>query len=252
MGVDPLPGSEAVSQSMNCYVYVLNDPINGVDAYGLEDFEVLFGDALNPLGFLRGGFEFIGGQLVKCQLSGIERSERKARSGVRMENLNQAQQQVIELNKALEQEAHRVAGWAVCCLIFALAASALVAATKSLVFLVVALFAWFFAWNRRRLWRFLIACLPPPNENQDAWLEKTVERLRNPPSWYRFSEDVAAVTFLMGFGLITIVVASTSGMWMRLLYAACWLLIAILLVTARLAQRSMAIQESPPIHVRMR
>jgi hypothetical protein len=159
--------------------------------------------------------------------------------------VNQTQKQVVELSKAVEQEAHRVARWAIYCLIFALAASALVAATKSLVFLVAALFAWFFAWNRCMLWRFLISCLPPPNENQDAWLEKTVEAPRNPPSWYRFSEQLAAVTFLIGFGIITIVVTSSSGMWMRLLYAVCWLLIAILVVLARIANRRQRRTNSP-------
>jgi hypothetical protein len=154
-----------------------------------------------------------------------------------MDNVNQTQQQVVELIKALEREAHRVARWAVTCLIFALATSALVAATKSLFFRVVALFAWFFAWNRWRLWRFLIACLPPPNENQDGWLEKTVEGLMNPPSWYRLSEHVAAVTFLIGFGTITVVVTSTSGTWIRLLYALCWLSIAIVFVIDRIAHR---------------
>jgi hypothetical protein len=147
------------------------------------------------------------------------------------------QQPVVELSNALEQEVHRVARWAICCLIFALGASALVIATRSLVFLVVAVFAWFFAWNRWRLWRFLIACPPPPTENQDAWFEKTLQRLLNPPSWYRLSEYVAAVTLLMLFGIITFVVTSTSGTWMRLLYGMCWLLIGIVVVFGRIAHQ---------------
>lgn len=151
--------------------------------------------------------------------------------------MNQTQQQVIELQKALEREAHRVARWAVYCLILALATSALAVATKSLVFIVVALFAWFFVWNRRRLWRFLLACLPRPDENQEAWLDKTIGGLLKPPSWYRFSEHVAAVTFLICFGIITIEVTSTSGTRMRLLYGMCWLLIGIVVVAGRIAHR---------------
>ena len=65
MSVDPLPGSETASQSMNRYVYVLDDPVNGVDTYGL-----LEGDFF----VMQGGYEFIGGQLVSCQLDGIPMS----------------------------------------------------------------------------------------------------------------------------------------------------------------------------------
>jgi hypothetical protein len=161
-----------------------------------------------------------------------------------MASMNQTQQQVAELRKALEREAHRVGRWAIYCLIFALATSALAIATKSLVFIVVALFAWFFVWNRWRLWRFLVACFPPPSENQAAWLEKTVEGLLKPPSWYRLSEHIAAVTFLVCFGIITVVVMSTSGTWMRLLYGMCWLLIGIVVVFGRIVHRGQKRKDS--------
>ena len=36
MGVDPLPGSEGLPQSLNRYAYVLNDPLSLVDPLGLE------------------------------------------------------------------------------------------------------------------------------------------------------------------------------------------------------------------------
>jgi RHS repeat-associated protein len=72
MGVDPLPGSEDVSQSMDRYAYVLDDPVNGIDPYGLaaDDFEVLFGTPGDPA-LVTGGYQWIRGQLVKCQVSGI-------------------------------------------------------------------------------------------------------------------------------------------------------------------------------------
>src|SRR5262245_7745073 len=164
-----------------------------------------------------------------------------------MDNVNQTQQYVVDLSKALSQEARRVARWAICCLIFALAVSALAAATQSLVFLVVALFAWFFSWNRWRLWRFLVASLPPPSENQNAWLGRTLEGLLNAPSWYRFSENFAAVTFLICFGIITFIVTSTSGAWMRLLYAMCWLLLGIVVVFGRIVRRG---QEQENLHTK--
>ena len=81
-------------------------------------------------------------------------------------------------------------------------------------------------------------CLPPPNENQDAWFEKTIQGLLNPPSWYRFSNHVATLTFLMLFGIITFVVTSISGTWMRLLYAVAWLMIAIRLGIWRTGARA--------------
>jgi len=65
MSVDPLPGSENASQSMDRYAYVADDPVNGIDPYGL-----LTGDFL----VLQGGWEFIHGQLFNCQIDGISTS----------------------------------------------------------------------------------------------------------------------------------------------------------------------------------
>src|SRR5438270_7056921 len=136
-----------------------------------------------------------------------------------MDDANQTKEQVIALSNALEKESRRVARWAIISLMFAVAVCVLVAATKSVVFLVVALFAWFFAWNRWKLRRFLAAYLPAPSENQRAWIQNAAEGLRHPPAWYRLSEYIAAVTFLAIFLLITIEVTLTSGTWMRVLYA---------------------------------
>ena len=59
-----------------------------------------------------------------------------------MDDANQTKEQVIALSNALEKESRRVARWAIISLMFAVAVCVLVAATKSVVFLVVALFAW--------------------------------------------------------------------------------------------------------------
>lgn len=147
-----------------------------------------------------------------------------------MDDANQTNEQAIVLSNALESESRRVARWAIVCLIFAVAVSVLVIATKSVVFLVVALFAWFFAWNRWKLRRLLTAHLPPPSENQDAWIQNAANELQNPPAWYKFSEYIAAITFLAMFLLITIQVTLTSGTWMRVLYGACWVFIAAVVV----------------------
>ncbi len=141
-----------------------------------------------------------------------------------MNDANQTEHQFLALSSALEKETRRVARWFISCFVFAIAVSVLVAATKSFVFLAVALFAWFFAWNRWKLRRLLRSYLPSPNENQDAWVENTVSGLQNPPAWYRYSDYIAAFAFLAAFLLITIEVTSNSGIGMRSLYALCWVL----------------------------
>jgi len=53
MGVDLVPGSTAVPQSLDGFVYVFNDPVNGIDTTGLLA-------------------EFIGGQAVSCYSDGLQ------------------------------------------------------------------------------------------------------------------------------------------------------------------------------------
>lgn len=139
-------------------------------------------------------------------------------------------QQVIALADAVQTECRRVALWLVAALVLALAASLLAAATKSIVLVVVAAFAWFFAWNRWMLRRFLSAFLPPPTEKVEAWLEDATKGLQHPPAWYRCSEYIALLTFFLLAALVTIIVVSTSGIWMRLLYAALWAISVALIV----------------------
>jgi len=142
------------------------------------------------------------------------------------------------LANALQKQCSRVARWMVVSFLLAIAASILAAATKSIAFLAVALFAWFFAWNRWKLRRFLVAFLPPPAENAHLWCEKATKALQNPPAWYRYSEYIALVTFFAIAAAETIVVASTSGTWMRLLYVACWAVsLAVVLARVRNVRR---------------
>jgi len=156
-----------------------------------------------------------------------------------MDEANQIGQQVLSLSNALDSEAKRVWRWAIYCLLFAIAVSALTVAAKSLVFLLVAMFAWFFAWNRWKLARLLRSYLPPPSQDQQAWMESAIKRLENPPAWCRYSEYGAGVTFLLLFALITIEVTATSGIWMRVLYGVCWLLsLAAIVIRVRNARQN--------------
>ncbi len=153
-----------------------------------------------------------------------------------MDDVNQTNQ-VIALTDALKGEIRRVARWTIACFIFAVAVSVLVVVTKSVIFFVVALFAWFFAWNRWRLRHYLAAFLPPQQDKQGGWIESVVHGLQTPPPWYRFSEYIAAVTFIALFLLITIVVVATTGTGMRILFAACWLLLVTRLVVGVTSSR---------------
>src|SRR6266496_4067871 len=128
-----------------------------------------------------------------------------------MDDVSPTNQQVITLGNALEKESQRVSHWPITCFIFAIAVSVLVAVTESFVFLSVALFAWFLAWNRWMLRRFLRSFLPAPKQNESSWLEDATQALQHPPAWYRYSEGIAALTFFAAFVLITIEVTSSSG-----------------------------------------
>lgn len=155
-----------------------------------------------------------------------------------MDEARQTGQLAVSLSNALDKEAKRVVRWAISCLMFATAVSTLTVATKSLVFFPVAIFAWFFAWNRWKFARLLYSHLPSPDQDQYAWMESVIRSLQNPPAWYGYSEYLAALTFLMLFGLITIEVTATSGIWIRVLYAVCWLLsLAVIVIRLRDARK---------------
>jgi Flp pilus assembly protein TadB len=148
-----------------------------------------------------------------------------------MDDVSPTNQQIVALRNALEKESQRVSRWLIACVIFAVAVSVLVVVTKSLVFVIVALFSWFFVWNRWMLRRFLRSFVPPPNEHESScWVERAMEALQHAPAWYRYSEGIAALIFFAAFVLITIEVTSSSGVWMRLLYVVCWVLLGIRVV----------------------
>jgi hypothetical protein len=139
-----------------------------------------------------------------------------------MEAPNNIERQVMALSKALEKEARRVRRWLIVCFVFAVAISSLAIKSKDFVFLVVALFFWFFAWNRWKLWCFLRAFLPPPSENQEQWMHSAVGGLERSRFWYWVSEYIAVLTLLAAYVLITILNFSTGEKWMRVFIVACW------------------------------
>lgn len=143
-----------------------------------------------------------------------------------MEESNITPDHIIALSDALKKESKRVRRWLAICIVFAVGVSALVAVTRSFAFLAVALFAWFFVWNRWRLRAFLQSFLLAPSESQHEWLRNVAHQLENPPRWYKYSEYLAAVTFFALYALITVEVTARSGIWMRALYAVCWLVLA--------------------------
>lgn len=143
-----------------------------------------------------------------------------------MEEPNITPDQILAMSDALKKESKRVGRWLVLCIIFAVVVSALAAATRSFSFLAVALFAWFFVWNRWKLRGSLQSFLPAPSEGQGGWLRNAAHELGHPPRWYKYSEYVAALTFIVLFALITVEVTATSGIWVRILYAGCWIVLA--------------------------
>ena len=119
-----------------------------------------------------------------------------------MDDVSPTNPQVIALGNALQKESQRVSNWLITCFTFAIGVSVRVAVTKSFV-LGVALFAWFFVWNRWKLRRFLRSFLPAPTENLGLWMQHAIQALQHAPAWYRYSEGIAALTFFAAYVLIT-------------------------------------------------
>lgn len=65
-----------------------------------------------------------------------------------MEGVDNIEQQIEILSKALKSEKARFGRWFVFCCFFAIAVSALAALTNSAWFFAAAGFGWFFVWNR--------------------------------------------------------------------------------------------------------
>jgi magnesium-transporting ATPase (P-type) len=164
--------------------------------------------------------------LSRCRLPEL----RPGASWNEVQDANQIETQLAALQSGLRWEISRAARWLITSILFAAGVWVVAALAKSILFLIVALLALFFIWNRWKLWRLLRNFLPAPSQNQREWIEAVLNGLEKPPLWYRLSGGIAAVIILSFFVVITIVVVSTSGMWLRLLYAFCWFVIVVVMV----------------------
>ncbi len=145
-----------------------------------------------------------------------------------------------KLTEALQTEHQRVKRWLIASIVLAVMASLAAVGTKSAAFIVVALFAYFFVWNRWKVCSLLRETLLRRDENDEAWITSATTRLEHPPHWSKISDYIAAVTFLAICAVTTFFVVLTSGVWMRLWIAICWFAaIAILIFRWRFARKSM-------------
>ena len=159
-------------------------------------------------------------------------------------------EQVKLLTEGLDAARRRFRNWLVVCLLFATSVLIVAIFTRSVLFLVVDGFAWFAAWNRWKCWTFVSALrptvLPSNDEERVEWVNRVEEALTRPPSWLLRSEYVSGGILLLLFGVISFFVVTTSGLWMRLLYAVAWGCIILFVVWNAKYSRLKGIEAARP------
>lgn len=144
------------------------------------------------------------------------------------------ERQIQILSNAVESRKRGLAIWLTICGVFAILVSVLSVYTRSLFFGVVAAFGWFFVWNRWKCWRFVRTLSPKPllvtETERSQWIDTILKAIQNPPLWAKVSEYLAAVMLTAMFGVVTLVVVRTSGIWLRVLYGFCWAVIVLTIV----------------------
>jgi len=133
---------------------------------------------------------------------------------------------VVSLSQALASERVRLARWLAACCLFAVLVTPLAVLTKSVVFSLVAVLAWFFVWNRWKCWKFVgsVAAKPLPSSDAERmqWLHNVMNAFETPPQWWRVSEYAAAVILLGLYAVVSFIVVTTSGTWMKVFYGLSW------------------------------
>jgi hypothetical protein len=146
-----------------------------------------------------------------------------------MENGN-GKSKVDSLREVLESEKVRLARWLALSGVFAVFVTSLSVLTRSAFFFVAAGLAWFFVWNRWKCRKF-IRSLPKPPLSGDAeqmqWLHSVLNIIEHPPKWWSVSEYTSAIILMGLYAVVTFFVASTSGIWMKMLYGVSWAIILI-------------------------
>lgn len=143
-----------------------------------------------------------------------------------MENAVSLEQQIGFVRHELERAKVRFGRWLVVCSAFAAGVSVIAVLAKSIPFFVVAGFGWFFVWNRWKCRAFVSALssksMPFSDAERAQWVASITNAILHPPSWWNRSENISGVALIALFAVITYVVVSISGWWMRVLYAAAW------------------------------
>lgn len=150
--------------------------------------------------------------------------------------------QIQILSNAVESRKRGLEIWLIACGVFAILVSVLSVYTQSLFFGVVAAFGWFFVWNRWKCWKFVRSLSPksllPIETERSQWIDTILKPIQNPPLWARVSEYLAAVVLIAMFGVVTLVVVKTSGIWLRVLYGLSWAVIVLTIVLSLKYARS--------------
>jgi ABC-type multidrug transport system permease subunit len=105
---------------------------------------------------------------------------------------------------------------------FAILTLVVAALAKSVMFVIVALFLWFLAWNRwmeyKRVKGWLSRPVPTNEQERVIWARIFYSEMSHPPIWLKSSNWIAAVMAVVVVLAVSIEVVALSGPWTRLLY----------------------------------
>jgi hypothetical protein len=157
---------------------------------------------------------------------------RKALLGAQpLENTTSTEQQMAVLSHELGAAKVRFERWLAVCFALSIGVSLLALFTKSVFFFVIAGLGWFFVWNRWKCRAFVSAlssqAAPSNDEERTRWVNAVTNSLLHPPSWWNLSENISGAILIALFAVVTFFIVSSTGLWMRILYAIAWGLLVL-------------------------
>jgi hypothetical protein len=122
--------------------------------------------------------------------------------------------------------------------------------TKSLFFVAIDLYFWFFVWNKWHQWRRADHFLTTAQQNQQvqlALLHEDIKQYLTPPLWEQVSNWIAGTTLAGLCLLISVIQFTLGGFWKRIILAGLWLLAAFMLLVFWFLRKSKHDIEGPAV-----
>jgi Flp pilus assembly protein TadB len=144
----------------------------------------------------------------------------------------------------LYQLRRRYSAWMFVAGVFAVLVLVTAMFAKSVLFGVVAAFLFLFACNRQierqRIDRWLARPTPENQEQRIIWARIFYDEMCHPSVWLKITEWISAIAAMALVVTVSVVVIATTGLWMRLLYASIYFLVACLILLWLLVRRELS------------